>query len=70
MKSKDRLGFILLDNWIIIDYVVNRTYILTVSRTQQIKVDCLLQSKMNVFIGYDGQLFKVWDTTCIIPILH
>ena len=45
MKSQYHLGFILLDNQIIIDYVANQTYILTASKTWQIQVNCLLQSE-------------------------
>ena len=42
MKSKVPLGFILLDNQIIIDYVKNRTYILQASKRRQIQLNCLL----------------------------
>ena len=42
MKFQYNLGFILLGNRIKLNYVVNWNYILTVSKTQQIQVNCLL----------------------------
>ena len=42
MKSQYYLGFILLDNQMIIDYVANQNYVLTASKTRQIQVNCLL----------------------------
>ena len=42
MKSHYHLGFILLDNRIVINYVANWTYILTASETWQKQVNCLL----------------------------
>ena len=42
MKSQYNLGFILLDNRIIIDYVVNWNYILQPVKQRQIQVNCLL----------------------------
>ena len=42
MKSQVPLGFILLDNQIIIDYVTNQTYIFTASKCWQIQVNLLL----------------------------
>ena len=45
MKYQYHLGFILMDNWIIIDYVANRTYILTAGKTGQIQVNCLLNQR-------------------------
>ena len=40
--SQYHLGFTILDNRIIIDYVANRTYILTASKTRRIQVNYLL----------------------------
>ena len=42
MKYKVPLGFIVLDNRIIINYVMNRTYILQASKPRPIQVNCLL----------------------------
>ena len=42
MKSQYYLGFILLDNQMIIDYVANQNYVLAASKTRQIQVNCLL----------------------------
>ena len=45
MKYQYHLGFILLYNRIIIDYVANRTYILTASETRQIQIYYLLNQR-------------------------
>ena len=42
MKSQYHLGFTLLDNRIINDYVANQNYILTASKARQIQVNSLL----------------------------
>ena len=42
MKFKVPLGFILLDNQIIINYVTNRPYIPQVRKGWQTQVNCLL----------------------------
>ena len=42
MTSQDHLGFIILGNQIIIDYVGNQIYILTANKTRQIQVIYLL----------------------------
>ena len=47
MKSQYNLGFIPLDNRIIIHYVANRTYILPASKTRQIQVNYLLNQSLN-----------------------
>ena len=72
MKSQDHLGFILLDNWIIIDYVANRTYILTASKTRQIQVNYLLNLRYGFkypttvnIIKYDDILFYTFDTQAV-----
>ena len=69
MKSQYHLGFILLDNRIIINYVVNQTYILTASKTRQIQVNCLLNLRygfkyptMVNIIKYSDILFYTFDT--------
>ena len=53
------LDLSLLDNRIIIDYVTNRTYILTASKRQQIQVNYLLQSKMRFLYDMMVNYFKI-----------
>ena len=72
MKSKDHLGFILLDNSIIIDYVLNQTYILTASKTWQIQVYYLLNLRYRFKypttvnnIKYDDILFYTFDMQAV-----
>ena len=45
------LDLSLLENWIIIDNVKNRTYILTAGKPRQKQVNCLLRSKPR-FLNY------------------
>ena len=72
MKSQFHLGFILLDYRIIIDYVVNPTYILSASKPRQIQVNCLL-NLMYAFkyptrvnnIKNDDMLIYTFDTQAV-----
>ena len=72
IKSQYHLGFILLDNRIIIDYVVNRTYILTANETWQIQVNCLLNliylfkypTRVNI-IKYNNILYYTFHTQAV-----
>ena len=72
MKSKVPLGFILLDNQIIINYVTNRTYILQASKRRQIQVNCLLNLRYEFkypmtdnINKYDGILLYTFNAQAV-----
>ena len=72
MKYQVHLEFILLDNRIIIYYVMNQTYILTASKCWQIQVNYLLNLRykfkypMTVnIIEYNNILFYTFDMQAV-----
>ena len=72
MKFQVHLGFILLDNRIIIDFVTNRTYILTASKRRQIQVNYLLNLRYKFkypmavkMIKYNDILFYIFNAQAV-----
>ena len=72
MKFQDPLGFILLDNRIIIEYVCNRSYIFTASKIRQLQINYLLNLRYTFkypktvdIIKYDKILFYTFDMQAV-----